>query len=83
MELMVHRSKIVSLLVLVAIVAVAAGMYAAFGSQGGFVGVPRLLPSDFAQGAGGLLNTIIWGLLIAVMFVLLGVAVYYLRGLKD
>jgi ABC-type Fe3+ transport system permease subunit len=79
-----RKSTMLSLLVIVAIVAVAGVMYVAFGSQGGFVGVPRLLPGDFASGTtGNLLNTILYGLLMAGLFVLLGVIVYYARRLKD
>jgi ABC-type Fe3+ transport system permease subunit len=85
MQAMVQRkSTMISLLVIVVIVVVAVAMYAAYGSQGGFVGVPRLLPGGFASGTTGeVLNTILYVLLMAALFVALGVIVYYARRLKD
>jgi hypothetical protein len=76
----------VSLLVLVGIVVVAAGMYAVIGNKGGWVGVPRLVPDDFARNdvaASNLLNMVVWALLVLAMIVLFGFAVYKLRGLTD
>ena len=79
-----RKSTIVSLLVIVVIVVVAVAMYAAFGNQGGFTGVPRLLPGSFASGTtGDVMNTVIYVLLMAGLFALLGVIVYYVRRLKD
>ena len=79
-----RKSTMVSLLVIVVIVVVAVAMYAAFGNQGGFTGVPRLLSSGFASGTtGDVLNTVIYVLLMAGLFVLLAVIVYYVRRLKD
>ena len=79
-----RKSTMVSLLVLVVIVVVAVAMYAAFGNQGGFTGVPRLLPSGFASGTtGDVVNTVIYVLLMAGLFVLLAVIVYFVRRLKD
>jgi hypothetical protein len=74
----------ISLSVIVVIVVAAVAMYAAYGNQGGFVGVPRLLPGGFASGTtGDVLNTILYVVLMAGLFVLLGVIVYYARRLKD
>ena len=79
-----RKSTIVSLLVIVVIVVVAVAMYAAFGNQAGFTGVPRLLPGSFASGTtGDVMNTVIYVLLMAGLFVLLAVIVYYVRRLKD
>ena len=79
-----RKSTIVSLLVIVVIVVVAVAMYAAFGNQGGFTGVPRLLPGSFASGTtGDVINTVIYVLLMAGLFVLLAVIVYFVRRLKD
>ena len=79
-----RKSTMVSLLVIVVIVVVAVAMYAAFGNQGGFTGVPRLLPSGFASGTtGDVVNTVIYVLLMAGLFALLAVIVYYVRRLKD
>jgi Zn-dependent protease with chaperone function len=79
-----RKSTMMSLLVLGAIVLVAAAMYAAYGNKGGFEGVPRLLPGGFASGTTGeVLNTILYVLLMAGLFVALGVIVYYARRLKD
>ena len=79
-----RKSRMVSLVVIVLIVVVAAAMYAAIGSKGGFTGVPRLLPDTLASGTtGSLLNTILYGLLMVLLFVALGVIVYYARRLKD
>jgi hypothetical protein len=79
-----RKSTMISLLVLVVVVVVAVGMYAAYGSQGGFVGVPRLLPGGFASGTtGDVLNNILYVLLMAGLFAALGVIVYYARRLKD
>lgn len=78
------RSRIVSVAVIILIVVVAGVMYLAFGNQGGFTGVPRLLPGDFASGTtGSIVNTIVYALLMAGLFVLLGVIVYSARRLRD
>jgi hypothetical protein len=85
-EHMAQRSKMVSLLVLVGIVVVAAGMYAAIGVKGGFVGVPRLLPSEFTSNEyamGNILNAIVWVLLIVSLLALFGFVLYKMRGLTD
>ncbi|HYY48192.1 MAG TPA: hypothetical protein VFA17_05850 [Thermoplasmata archaeon] len=79
-----RQSIAISISVLVLIVVVAGVMYAVYGNQGGFTGVPRLLPGDFAQGnTGSIVNTILWGLLIVILFAILGFAVYRMRGLTD
>jgi ABC-type uncharacterized transport system permease subunit len=74
---MVERATVVSLLILVVIVVVAALMYVVIGNQGGWVGVPRVLSPEDPN------YNILNGVLITVMFILLGVSVYYLRRLKD
>jgi hypothetical protein len=85
-EHMAQRSKMVSLLVLVGIIVVAAGMYAVIGNKGGWVGVPRLLPAEFTKNdlaMGNLLNAIVFVLLIVSLLALFGFVLYKMRGLTD
>lgn len=84
MQAMASRSVRVSLLILAAVFVVAAVMYVVIGNQGGWVGVPKILAPDVAQGtSGNLLYTLGWGLLIVLLFTAFGYAVYKMRGLTD
>lgn len=81
-----QKATMISLLVLVGIVAVSGAMYAVIGSQGGWVGVPRLLPAEFTNNEfafGNLLNGIVFVLLIVSLLTLFGFVLYKMRGLTD
>jgi uncharacterized membrane protein YhaH (DUF805 family) len=74
--LMVARATLASVLVLVAVIVVAAAMYVTRGVGEGFEGVPRLL-------AGHPLYDILNPILALVLFVLLGLSVYYVRRVRE
>ncbi len=73
---MVARSTLVSILILVVVLLVAAAMYITRGVRGGFEGVPRLL-------TGHPLYDILNPILALVLFVLLGLSVYYVRRVRE